>query len=66
MLASLGDSDLVSSRWLQAHGYSRSLVARYVASGWLVSPARWSCHGNDLRVYSTAWLAWSVVYVWSI
>ncbi|MFB9866881.1 type IV toxin-antitoxin system AbiEi family antitoxin domain-containing protein [Vreelandella sulfidaeris] len=40
LLASLGDSDLVSSRWLQAHGYSRSLVARYVASGWLVSPAR--------------------------
>ncbi len=40
LLASLGDSDLVSSRWLQAHGYSRSLVARYVTSGWLVSPAR--------------------------
>ncbi|WP_447042916.1 AbiEi antitoxin N-terminal domain-containing protein [Vreelandella sp. H-I2] len=40
LLASLGDSDLVSSRWLQAHGYSRSLVARYVSSGWLVSPAR--------------------------
>jgi len=40
LLANLGDSDLVSSRWLQAHGYSRSLVARYVSSGWLVSPAR--------------------------
>lgn len=40
LLAGLGDTDLVSSRWLQAHGYSRSLVARYVASGWLVSPAR--------------------------
>ncbi|MFC4538332.1 type IV toxin-antitoxin system AbiEi family antitoxin domain-containing protein [Chromohalobacter sarecensis] len=40
LLASLGDSELVSSRWLQAHGYSRSLVARYVASGWLASPAR--------------------------
>lgn len=40
LLASLGDTDVVSSRWLQAHGYSRSLVARYVSSGWLVSPAR--------------------------
>ena len=40
LLASLEDTDLVSSRWLQAHGYSRSLVARYVFSGWLVSPAR--------------------------
>ncbi|MDQ7727914.1 type IV toxin-antitoxin system AbiEi family antitoxin domain-containing protein [Halomonas sp. SpR8] len=40
LIASLGDSDLVSSRWLQAHGYSRSLVSRYVTSGWLVSPAR--------------------------
>ncbi|HWV10206.1 MAG TPA: AbiEi antitoxin N-terminal domain-containing protein [Pseudomonas sp.] len=30
----------MSSRWLRAHGYSNSLVARYVASGWLVSPAR--------------------------
>jgi len=40
LLTSLGDTDLVSSRWLEAHGYSRSLVARYVSSGWLVSPAR--------------------------
>lgn len=40
LIASLRDSDLVSSRWLQTHGYSRSLVARYVTSGWLVSPAR--------------------------
>lgn len=40
LLAELGDTRLVSSRWLRAHGYSNSLVARYVASGWLVSPAR--------------------------
>lgn len=40
LLAELGDTRLVSSRWLRAHGYSNSLVARYVSSGWLVSPAR--------------------------
>lgn len=40
LLAELDDTTLVSSRWLRAHGYSNSLVARYVASGWLVSPAR--------------------------
>lgn len=40
LLANLGDSSVVSSRWLRAHGYSSSLVARYVASGWLESPAR--------------------------
>nr|WP_238408503.1 AbiEi antitoxin N-terminal domain-containing protein [Xanthomonas citri] len=36
----MGDTRLVSSRWLRAHDYSNSLVARYVGSGWLVSPAR--------------------------
>ncbi|RQZ17705.1 hypothetical protein DIE15_10110 [Burkholderia sp. Bp9031] len=40
LLTQLGDAALISSRWLRAHGYSSSLVARYVASGWLVSPAR--------------------------
>jgi hypothetical protein len=40
LLARLGDTELVSSRWLRDHGYSSSLVARYVASGWLMSPAR--------------------------
>jgi len=40
LLAGLSDTRLVSSRWLRAHGYSNSLVARYVRSGWLVSPAR--------------------------
>lgn len=40
LLNSLEDARVVTSRWLQAHGYSRSLVARYVTSGWLVSPAR--------------------------
>lgn len=40
LLQVLGDADLVSARWLRAHGYSTSLVARYVSSGWLHSPAR--------------------------
>jgi hypothetical protein len=40
LLQQLGDADLVSARWLRAHGYSSSLVARYVGSGWLESPAR--------------------------
>lgn len=40
LLAELVDTGVVSSRWLRAHGYSSSLVVRYVASGWLVSPAR--------------------------
>jgi hypothetical protein len=40
LLAQLGDTRLVSSRWLRMHGYSNSLLARYVGSGWLVSPAR--------------------------
>jgi hypothetical protein len=40
LLRTLDDTRLVTSRWLQAQGYARSLVARYVASGWLVSPAR--------------------------
>lgn len=40
LLTGLDDTGLVSSRWLRAHGYSSSLVARYVASGWLESPAR--------------------------
>ncbi len=40
LMAELGDTRLVSSRWLRAHGYSNSLVARYVGSGWLVSPTR--------------------------
>lgn len=40
LLAESGDTRLISSRWLRAHGYSNSLVARYVSSGWLVSPVR--------------------------
>lgn len=40
LLAELSDTRLVSAGWLRAHGYSNSLVARYVSSGWLVSPAR--------------------------
>lgn len=33
LLAELGDTSLVSSRWLRVHCYSNSLVARYVNSG---------------------------------
>lgn len=40
LLRELGDADLASARWLREHGYSSSLLARYVRSGWLVSPAR--------------------------
>jgi len=40
LLAELGDTHPVSSRWLRAHGYTNSLVAHYVRNGWLVSPAR--------------------------
>lgn len=40
LLSGLGDTRLVSSRLLRAHGYSNSLVAGYVSNGWLVSPAR--------------------------
>ncbi|MGC5703133.1 type IV toxin-antitoxin system AbiEi family antitoxin domain-containing protein [Pseudomonas sp. NFXW11] len=40
LLEKLGDSTLVTSRWLREHGYASNLVARYVASGWLESPAR--------------------------
>lgn len=40
LLVELNDTRLISSRWLRAHNYSSSLVARYVDSGWLTSPAR--------------------------
>jgi hypothetical protein len=40
LLASLGEGTVVSARWLASHGYSTSLVARYVRSGWLKAPAR--------------------------
>jgi hypothetical protein len=40
LLGTLGDTTLVTSRWLRTHGYPSNLVARYVASGWLQSPAR--------------------------
>lgn len=51
LLAGLGDTGVVSSRWLRAHGYSSSLVVRYVDSGWLVSPARgvYMRKGGSLR-----------------
>lgn len=40
LLRALVNVDLVSSRWLRANAYSTSLIARYVRSGWLQSPAR--------------------------
>lgn len=40
LLEALGDTTLVSSRWLRANGYPSNLVARYTASGWIQSPAR--------------------------
>jgi hypothetical protein len=40
LLLTLTDVDLASSCWLRASGYSTSLIARYVRSGWLHSPAR--------------------------
>ena len=40
LLETLGDTTLVSSRWLRVHGYPSNLVARYITSGWLQSPAR--------------------------
>lgn len=40
LLRGLGDADLASARWLSAHGYSSSLLARYLRSGWLIAPAR--------------------------
>ncbi len=36
----LGEGLLAPTAWLEAQGYSRSLISRYVKSGWLVSPAR--------------------------
>ena len=40
LLQLVDEAGLVSARWLRAKGYSTSLVARYVRSGWLQSPAR--------------------------
>lgn len=36
----LDEGLLAPSWWLQSQGYSRSLLAKYVASGWLTVPAR--------------------------
>lgn len=36
----LGEGLLAPTWWLQSQGYSRSLLAKYVASGWLTVPAR--------------------------
>ncbi len=40
LLEALGDTTLVSSGWLRAHGYPSNLVAKYMAGGWLRSPTR--------------------------
>lgn len=31
---------LASTSWLEGHGYSRTLLSKYIESGWLTSPAR--------------------------
>jgi hypothetical protein len=36
----LPDGLLVDAGWLQRHGYSRSLVAKYLKGGWLEAPVR--------------------------
>lgn len=36
----LGEGLLAPTRWLEERGYSRALLSKYVASGWLSSPAR--------------------------
>lgn len=36
----LGEGLLVSTGWLEGREYSRSLLAKYIESGWLTSPAR--------------------------
>ena len=36
----LGEGLLVSTGWLGGRDYSRSLLAKYIESGWLTSPAR--------------------------
>lgn len=36
----LGEGLLAPTGWLEEQGYSRGLLAKYVASGWLTSPAR--------------------------
>lgn len=36
----LDEGLLAPTGWLEAHGYSRALLGKYVASGWLESPAR--------------------------
>lgn len=40
LLQTLPEGLLVDARWLERHGYYRSLRSQYVASGWLERPAR--------------------------
>lgn len=40
LVGMLSEGAVISSRWLRAHGYPGNLVAKYMASGWLESPAR--------------------------
>ncbi len=55
----LPEGAMVPSRWLQAQGYSRQLLYKYVKSGWLRSP------GPDTYCRSTTELTWqSVVASW--
>jgi hypothetical protein len=36
----LSEGQLVPNAWLEAQGYSRALISKYLKSGWLDSPAR--------------------------
>lgn len=45
----------VNSDWLQNQGYSRQLIARYVQSGWLSSPARTVYRRESLLLNQNAW-----------
>lgn len=52
---SLPEGAVVPSRWLQAQGYSRQLLYKYIKSGWLRSP------GQDAYCRPTTELTWQGV-----
>ena len=52
---------LVDSAWLQSHGYSRQLIAKYVKNGWLQSPARTAYRRSGAAIDSRALQQWELV-----
>jgi hypothetical protein len=52
---------LVDSAWLQSHGYSRQLIAKYVRNGWLQSPARSAYRRSGAVIDSRALQQWELV-----